>query len=309
MRVRQIGSTGIAAHEVGLGSWQLGSEAWGVEADGRRIVEAALECGCNFFDTAPGYAGGRSEEILGEALSGRRDGVVLCSKFGHTAEGESDFRAEQIAPALEQSLRRLRTDRLDILLLHNPPAEMLDSARVPHYDVLEQLRNSGKLRAYGVSVDWGREVKQVLSSTPSQVIEILFHAFHQDALALFEQARAQGVGLVAKVPLDSGWLSGKYGADSRFTGIRGRWSPAVIERRTALVADFNALLPAGLPTLEAALQYVLAQPQVGVVIPGAKSVDQVRRNMAAANFPLSPDVAAAILTLWESKIKDDPLPW
>ena len=123
MNLRPLGRTGLEVSEIGLGAWQLGNPVWQMNdhAEALRIVEAALDKGCNFFDTAPGYGACRSEEILGQALAPHRDRVVLCSKFGHTAEGGSDFSRAAVRPSIEASLRRLRTDRLDVCLLHNPP--------------------------------------------------------------------------------------------------------------------------------------------------------------------------------------------
>jgi aryl-alcohol dehydrogenase-like predicted oxidoreductase len=311
MNTRELGRTGIVVSEIGLGSWQLGSEAWRMddEAECFRMVDAALDVGCNLFDTAPGYGGGRSEEILGRAFQGRRERVLICTKFGHTPDGPSDFRLESIRPALEGSLKRLQTDHVDVYLLHNPPAEMLDGRKTPHYEELENLKAEGKLRAYGVSVDHGHEVETVLSTTPCQAIEILFNALHQDALSTFEKAHALGVGLIAKVPLDSGWLTGKYGADSAFTDIRRRWSHADIQRRAALVEKFTALLPENTSIMQGALQYILAQPQVSTVIPGARSVAQVTKNANATSGRLPDAVVDQIHALWEREIKSDPLPW
>jgi aryl-alcohol dehydrogenase-like predicted oxidoreductase len=308
---RQLGNTGIEVGEIGLGAWQLGTGAWGsrgVDAC-QAIIEAALDAGGNFFDTAPGYAGGHSEEMLGRAFRGRRDQAVICTKFGHTADGGTDFDSARIRPSLEDSLRRLQTDYVDVLLLHNPPSDLLDESRAPHYAELLALQAEGKIRAFGASVDWAVDVRKVRESTPSQVLEVLFNAFHQDPLSEFASAQAGGVGLIVKVPLDSGWLSGKYTSASSFDDIRGRWSPSVIERRAALLRQLQEVLPEGVGVRDAALQYVLAQPQVSTIIPGAKSVEQVRANFSAAQGKLSNATVAAIRELWEREIKNNALPW
>jgi aryl-alcohol dehydrogenase-like predicted oxidoreductase len=311
MNLRSLGSTGISVSEIGLGAWQLGNPAWAMHDTGEalRIVQTALDDGCNFFDTAPGYGEGRSESILGNALAPHRDRVVLCSKFGHTADGGSDFSAAAVRPALEASLRRLRTDYLDVYLLHNPPRELIDGTAPEVCDDLEKLKTEGKLRAYGVSLDWREELDLVLTHTRSTAVEVLFNAFHQDPLASFARAREQGVGIIVKVPLDSGWLSGRYRADSTFHDIRDRWTPDVIARRAALVEEFAALLPPGLSIPHAALQYILAQPEVSTVIPGAKSPAQARDNFAGGLAALPPETTRAIYSLWQSQLRDDPLPW
>jgi len=311
MKLRPLGSTGMQVSEIGLGAWQLANPAWGLENEDEAvgIVHAALDEGCNFFDTAPGYGEGRSETILGRALKGRRERVLLCSKFGHRADGSSDFSVSALRPSLEPSLQRLQTGHLDLLLVHNPPAELLDGDRTGLYAELEKLRGAGLIRAYGVSVDSAAEMRRVLETTQCQVMEVLFNVFSQDCAAAFSLAAQRGVGLIAKVPLDSGWLSGNYRATSRFTGIRERWSPEHITRRAALVEELAELLPPGLPMATAALRFVLAHPEVSTVIPGARSTAQAQRNFAAAAEPLPADLVVRLRQLWQSRLQSEPLPW
>ena len=311
MKSRLLGATGITVSGIGLGAWQLANPAWGLHdtAGALRIVEGALETGCNFFDTAPGYSEGRSEELLGQALKASRGSVTICTKFGHNADGTTNFDADAVRPALERSLRRLQTDYVDVYLLHNPPAQVLDGSHPGVYDELERLKSEGKLRAYGVSLDTLHELETVIKTTRCQAVEVLFNVFHQDPLAAFRLAKARGIGLIAKVPLDSGWLSGKYRGTSSFDGIRSRWTPEVIARRAALVEQFAALLPPGVPVRHAALQYILAQPEISTAIPGAKSAEQAGENFAAAGGTLSAETVRAIHSLWERELRDRPLPW
>jgi aryl-alcohol dehydrogenase-like predicted oxidoreductase len=308
---RLLGKTGLSVSEIGLGGWQLQNPKWGdgsVE-DARRIVRRALDEGCNFFDTAPGYTNGRSEELLGQTLESVRSSVIICTKCGHDADGASNFDPAAIRASLETSLRRLRTDYVDILLLHNPPIKLMDGTRAPQYEALEQFQREGKLRVYGVSLDHGRELETVAKTTRCGAVEVLFNVFHQEPLTAFPQAQAAGIGLIVKVPLDSGWLSGKYRGDSRFSGVRERWSREIIERRAALVEQFATLAPPGMPLACAALRFVLAHAEVSTVIPGAKTPEQVRDNFAAANARLPADQAQAIREFWERELKDNPLPW
>jgi len=312
MQLRPLGNSGLQVSAVGLGAWQLNNPLWGgADAAGSvRLVHAALDAGCNFLDTAPAYGDGASERLIGEALRGRRSAAVLCTKFGHTDAEAKDFSVAALRPTLEASLRRLQTDHVDVLLLHNPPPELLDRAQAAELHAgLEALRAEGKIRVFGASVDWREELHTLTTCSRSGAAEVLFNAFHQEPQPAFAAAAARGLGLIAKVPLDSGWLSGRYDGHSRFDGIRARWTPAVIARRGALVAKLQALLPPGLPLAQAALRFVLAQPEVSTVIPGAKSCAQLEANLAAAAAPLPPAVVAAIQALWSADIASDPLPW
>jgi aryl-alcohol dehydrogenase-like predicted oxidoreductase len=311
MKLRPFGNTGMNVSEIGLGAWQLANPDWGVDDrnEALQIVQKSLEAGCNFFDTAPGYGGGRSEELIGQGLRFVRKNVILCTKFGHTAEGITDFRTESIRPSLEASMKRLQTDYLDIVLMHNPPREMMDGRVSSQYEEFEKLKTEGIIRAYGVSLDWREELELVLDTTKSQAAEVFFNALYQETLPAYPKAQAQGMGLIIKVPLDSGWLSGKYRAGHKFEGVRDRWSPEVLARRSDLVEKFAALLPEGTSMAHAALQFVLAQPQVSTVIPGAKTVAQVLDNFAAADRQLSPEVVQSIRDLWTREIESDPLPW
>ena len=155
MKLRPFGNTGMNVSEIGLGTWQLANPDWGVHdrTEALRIVQKSLEAGCNFFDTAPAYGGGRSEELLGEGLQSLRKEVIICTKFGHTAEGATDFSKGTIRPSVEASLQRLQTDYLDIILMHNPPREMMDGRVASHYEEFEKLKVEGVIRAYGVSLD------------------------------------------------------------------------------------------------------------------------------------------------------------
>jgi aryl-alcohol dehydrogenase-like predicted oxidoreductase len=311
MQTRQLGSTGISVPVVGFGAWQLGNATdFGPmdEAAAVHLVHAALASGCNYFDTAPNYGRGASETLLGKALAGRRAGAVISSKVGHHADGKQDFGAGRIEASVEQSLARLKTDYLDVLLLHNPPFELLNG-RSESYAVLRKLRDAGKIRAYGLSLDWSREMLEVLRTSESQVLEILFNIFHQEPAAAFDLVRKKNVGLIAKVPLDSGWLAGRYTAESRFTGIRSRWSPEVIRRRAELVERIRFATADGSSSVQAALRFILAWPEVATVIPGVRSLDQLQENLSAADRPMPPETVAKLKALWAAELKDNPLPW
>ncbi|HEX6269519.1 MAG TPA: aldo/keto reductase [Anaerolineales bacterium] len=311
MKLRPLGDTGMNVSEVGLGAWQLANPDWGVHDRNAalQIIQKSLEAGCNFFDTAPGYGGGRSEKLLGEGLKSVRKDVIICTKFGHTAEGATDFDKHAIRPSIEASLRRLQTDYLDILLMHNPPREMMDGRIASQYEEFEKLKAEGIIRAYGVSLDWREEVELVVDTTKSKALEVFFNALYQEPLSAFQRAYENGAGIIVKVPLDSGWLSGRYRGGHQFDDIRKRWPPKVVARRSELVEQFAKLIPEGISMAHAALQFILAHPQVSTVIPGAKSVEQALDNFAAADKQLSSEVVQSMYGLWEREIMSDPLPW
>ena len=311
MKRRPFGNTGMMVSEIGLGAWQLANPDWGVSdrSEALRIIQKSLEGGCNFFDTAPGYGGGRSEELLGEGLKSLRKDVILCTKFGHTAEGTTDFGAHAIRPSIENSLRKLQTDYIDIVLMHNPPRDMMDGRISSQYEEFEKLKAEGKIREYGVSLDWREEIDLVVDTTKSRALEVFFNALYQEPLPAFQKAHDSGLGIIVKVPLDSGWLSGRYRKGHSFDDIRKRWPPEVVARRSELVEQFARLVPEGTSMAHAALQFILAQPQVSTIIPGAKTVEQALDNFAAADRQLSPDVVQSIVQLWEREIMSDPLPW
>jgi len=312
MEQRILGKSGIAVGVIGFGAWQLNNELWDGpdERTSIRLVQTALAAGCNFFDVAPGYGDGAGETLLGQALRGRRHESVICTKFGHGSQDGEDFSIAGLRASLEGSLRRLQTDYVDVLLLHNPPPALLDGSEAADlYAQLEELQRSGRLRAFGASIDFARDLRRLAETTHSQAAEVLFNAFLQDTRLAFRTARDSGLGLIAKVPLDSGWLSGKYNQQSRFDGIRDRWTKADITRRAALVEKLRELLPEGLPLAQAALRFILSHEEITTVIPGVKSANQLEANLATAAEPLPAESVTAIHQLWEDEIADCPLPW
>jgi aryl-alcohol dehydrogenase-like predicted oxidoreductase len=310
VNTRAFGNTGLEVSEIGLGGWQLGEQQWDGpdETESIRMVHRAMAAGVTFFDTAPCYAAGRSEEILGKALQGRWQRVVICTKFGRSPEG-TDFDHRRIAWSIENSLRRLQTSCLDIVLLHNPPALFLDGRSAPHFEVLERLREKGWLRFYGASVDWPGEIETVASTSRSRALEVWLSVLHQEPWEAVRAAAQVGLGTIVKVPLESGWLAGKYQAQSQFTDVRSRWSAEDIRRRAALTERFRALLPPGVSPTHGALRFVLANPGVSTVIPGAKSMAQLLDNLAAAEQPLPPGTVAEIRALFDDAIAGRPLAW
>ncbi|MYL54278.1 aldo/keto reductase [Pontibacillus yanchengensis] len=312
MKQRSLGNTGIQVSEVGFGAWQLGNEKdWGkmTENEAISLVHTAMDSGCNFFDTAPNYGDGKSEELLGKAFKGKRDQVVISSKCGHHPNDEQNFEPSKLILSVEESLRRLNTDYLDSLLLHNPPFSTLDG-NSHQFEVLRKLKEQGKIRAFGASVDTGKEMFELLNQTQSQIIEVMFNLFHQEPAAAIKSAQSQGVGVIAKVPLDSGWLTGKYDANSTFNGIRSRWSVEEIERRGELVEKVRRILKTDdISMVHGALQFILSYSEVSTVIPGARDIQQFNQNRSASQGRLSKELINELKGLWEEEIKDNKLTW
>ncbi len=310
MDLTRFGKPSIILQRVGFGGWQLGNnDLWGPmsDAEGVALVRAAIDKGVNFFDTAPGYGGGKSEEIIGMAMGDDRDKLVINTKFGHQADGTSDWRIEAIEPAIRESIARLRTTYLDSVVLHNPSMDIL-RGETGHFKELARMKHLGLIRAFGVSVDTREELETVLDHVTLDVIELLFNLFFQAPADLFERIKARRIVLVTKVPLDSGWLSGKYDEQSLFQGIRDRWSPDVIHRRAHLVRHVKAIFgkeDISLPSLA----FILSFEAVGCVIPGIKSIRQLNDNLAAAHYKLTEAELKAVRDLFERELRHHPLPW
>ena len=299
--------------EIGLGAWQLGvNSGWKgmTDEEATELVHKAIELGVNFFDTAPNYGRGTSESRLGSALkSYDRDTIVINTKFGHTDEGKTNYASGFIRESLEGSLRRLQVDYVDSLILHSPPFELLDGNKNDHYEILEQLKEEGKIRAYGASLDTYEQVNVLLQTTQSKVIEVFFNILHQDAARAFAMAKEKKVGIIVKIPLDSGWLSGKYDENSVFTGVRKRWSASNITTRAMLVNRIKEIIQPETNLAQMALSFCLAYDAVSTVIPGNTSMQQLTNNMASLSTPVSTELVKRLEQFYEEEVKPLSLPW
>ena len=300
VKTRVLGRTGLTISEIGFGAWALGGNAHGNsygptdDAESVAALRRAIELGVNFIDTADVYGWGHSEEILGEALQNRRDDVHIATKVGgdfYHGGVRMNFDPGYIAFALERSLKRLRTDHVDVYQLHNPPAEMMGDPET--YEALEALKAEHKIDHYGVSVHEPAEAELCFSAGSPEVVQIPFSLFRQEWIgAIFDAARKANVGIIAREPLGNGFLTGKILADARFVpgDIRHHWPPSMVAGRVAAAERLSFLARADRTMAQAALRFVLAFPEVGVTIPGAKTVAQVEENAAASDAaPLSKD--------------------
>lgn len=299
--------------EIGLGTWQLGNDfCWKAvsEKEATNIVEKSFEKGINFFDTAPNYGLGTSEERLGKILKNHtRDTFVINTKFGHNHLGKTDYRSETIRKSLEGSLKRLQMDFVDSLIIHNPPIHFLDGNQNDHYEILEKLIQEGKIKAYGASLDTYEEMKLLLETTNAKVIEAFFNILHQDARNIFDTSQQNDVGIIVKIPLDSGWLSGKYHAESVFTDIRNRWSSMDIQTRAHLVDKIKNILNCSDNLVQKALSFCLSYEAVSTVIPGAVSVAQLESNLKSLNTPITEEERIKLEEFYLNEVKHLHLPW
>ena len=292
MHTRTLGRTGLTVSEIGFGAWAIGGNAHGNSygpTDDRESISAvrrAVDLGVKFFDTADVYGWGHSEELLGEALEGRRDDVILATKVGgdfYHGGGRMNFDPGYVAFALDRSLKRLRTDRVDVYQLHNPPAEMMGDPAT--YETLESLKAEHKIDHYGVSVHEPSEALLCLEAGRPEVLQIPFSLFRQEWIDdFFGEARRAGIGVIAREPLGNGFLSGTIRPDARFPSgdIRHHWPPSMIAGRATAASRLSFLAGPSRTMAQAAVRFVLSFPEVSVTIPGSKTVAQLEENVAAS---------------------------
>ena len=313
MNYRKYLEGGIQVSELGFGAWQLGVESgWSLvsASDADRMIRQALDSGINFYDTAPNYGHGTSEERLGKVFKTLdRGAIVVNTKFGRLDTGAVDFSPKQIRGSIERSLKRLQIDYLDSAIIHSPPSDLLDGTKVDHYEVLERLQDEGKIRAYGASVDRAHEIETMLATTNAKVFQCFFNILHQDAKRAFDTVQSQGATVIAKIPFDSGWLTGKYGAESQFEGVRARWSADDIRTRARLVERVREIVGDETPITAAALGFCTAFQAVSTVIPGAVSEAQLRANIDAIQHPLSDATFAELEAFYAMEVEALGLPW
>jgi aryl-alcohol dehydrogenase-like predicted oxidoreductase len=300
MNYRSMGKTGYQVSEISLGTWQLGSK-WG-DAFNDEIAEqtlrAAADVGVNLFDTADIYQGGESERAIGRFLKKRRERIYVVTKCGraldpHTASG---YNEANITRFVEGSIRNMGVDALDLVLLHCPPTDVYYSRAA--FDALDKLKARGKIRHYGVSVERVEEAVKAMDYDISAV-EIIFNMFRLRPRELFfRQAKQNGVGVIVRVPLASGLLTGKYTKDTEFGSedhrSYNRNGEAFDKGETFSGVDYDTGLAAAQKLKDGlgpddlalgALRYVLMYDAVSTVIPGASSAGQIVENARAAVLP------------------------
>ncbi len=321
MNYRTLGRTGWKVSEISFGAWAIGG-FWGEvdDAESLAALHAAIDCGVNFIDTADVYGMGRSERLIAQLRRERREEIIVATKAGrrlspHTAEG---YNEKNLTAFVEDSLRNLATDCLDLLQLHCPPTDVYYRPEV--FGALDRLVEAGKIRYYGVSVERVEEALKAVEYPGVQSVQIIFNCFrHRPADLFFEQARRKQVGILARVPLASGLLTGKLARNSQFTpgdhrnfnrhgemfDVGETFSGVDYETAVEAVDELRRLTPPGVALSQFALRWILMFDAVTCAIPGAKRASQVRENCAASSLPPPPDAAmAAVRAIYERKIRD-----
>ncbi len=295
MKYRQLGKPGLKVSVVGLGTWQLGGE-WGKtfeQAEVNAMVDQAAELGINLIDTAECYGDHLSERLIGQAIRGRRDRWIIATKFGHRFkrrfERDDVYEPALVREQLEASLKALQTDYIDLYQFHSGTDAMFDTPGL--WEMLRGQVESGVVRHLGISISssyQGTHQVDRASDVGAGAIQVVYNRLQRKAEGqFFDAALSQGVGVLARVPLASGFLSGKYGKDARFdqTDVRAVWQSDEQRRRMAeQVEEVRKEVPEGVPMAQWALAWCLQHPAVSCVIPGCKTVEQVVSNARAADL-------------------------
>jgi aryl-alcohol dehydrogenase-like predicted oxidoreductase len=323
LEYRNLGETEMRVSEIGLGTWAFGSE-WGTvsDEDSYAALNRAIDLGVNFLDTADVYGHGRSEELIGRLLKERPgDEIFVATKAGrrldpHTAEG---YNHDNLSAFVERSLENLGVEALDLLQLHCPPTEVYRQDET--FEALDRLQEAGKLKNYGVSVEKVEEARMALGYPGVKTVQIIFNIFRQKpAEEFFPLAEERNAGIIARVPLASGLLSGKMSADREFASDDHRnfnregqafdrgetFSGVPFETGLEAAEELKELVPEGYTLAQLALRWILMHPAVSCAIPGVKRPDQVEDNLAAAEMPpLSKETMDRIREIYAHRVRPE----
>ena len=306
MNYRRLGRTELMVSEVGFGGLPIGGLRWGDVRDEHSLaaLQRAFELGVNFFDTADVYGRGHSEELIGQALASVRPNVLIATKVGidfyHGEPARANFAPAYIRQALDRSLERLRTDYVDLSQLHNPPQKLAKDDAI--WETLHDIQTAGLVRFFGVSCRTANDARAYIRAAESQdgqrrfgdTLQVAYNLLDQEAAAkdVFVEAHRHDWGVISRVPLASGALSGRYGPAHRFppNDFRAGWSAERLAETARRVEALRFLETPERSLAQAAIAFCLSQPAVSTVISGARTPEQVAENAAAADHaPLSDD--------------------
>ena len=314
MHYRTLGRTGLRVSDVGFGAMTIGGEIFGATDDQEslRALHRALDLGMNFIDTADAYGRGHSEELLAQVLKTRRSEVILATKGGNqftVRQGLRNFDPDYITSALENSLKRLQIETIDLYQLHNPSPEVMRKGEI--FERLDRCKREGKIRFYGISLEKTADGIVAIETGKPDTLQVVYNILHQDPEEqLFPLAQKENIGIIARVPLERGVLSGRFKETSEFyqkdwrTGVfseEGLWQvQAAVEKLDFLVKD-------DVPNLaQAALRFVLSHPAVSSVIPGIRTVKQVEDNLVVSGKILPPEDVKKLQALYRSEFRQIP---
>jgi len=305
MEYRELGRTGWKVSAISFGAWAIGS-TWGPvnDKDSLAALHRCLDLGVNFFDTADVYGDGHSERLLAQLRKERREPFHVATKAGRRLKVQEPggYSRENLTAFLDRSLKNLATDSIDLLQLHCPPQQVFYMPEV--FDILDDFAKAGKIRHYGVSVEKVEDALKAIEFPGVQTVQIIFNIFRQRPSELFfREARRRRVGILARLPLSSGMLTGKLTRASTFPPDDHRafnrhgeafdmgetFSGLDFETGLEAVEALRPLTPAGATLGQMALRWILMFPEVTCAIPGAKRASQVEENIAAASLPPLPD--------------------
>ena len=321
MKYRTLGKTGYKVSAVSFGAWAIGG-SWGPVKDAESIaaLHTAVEMGVNFFDTADGYGGGKSERLLAELRKERSEEIIIATKIGrrsnpHTADS---YNRENLTAYTEACLKNLDVEALDLVQLHCPPTEVYYRPEV--FGVMDDLVAAGKIKYYGVSVEKVEEALKAIAYPNVATVQIIFNMFrHRPADLFFDQAQQANVGILTRVPLASGLLTGKMTADTSFAENDHRnynrhgerfdkgetFSGVPYEVGLQAVEELEAICPESVSMVQFALRWILMFDAVSCAIPGAKRPSQAEENFAAADLPaLSDATMAAVKDVYDRLIRE-----
>jgi aryl-alcohol dehydrogenase-like predicted oxidoreductase len=321
MQYRRLGRTGLSVSTISFGAWAIGG-SWGPVDDGESIaaLHTALDAGVNFIDTADVYGDGRSERLVAQVRRERRgDRIVVATKAGRRlpAQTPDGYTRENLAAWIDRSLVNLETDALDLLQLHCPHRGVYDRPEV--FGLLDDFVRAGKVRHYGVSVETVDEAMKAIAYPGVETVQIIFNPFRlKPADRFFGEAAAREIGVIARVPLASGLLTGKLRRDSAFAADDHRafnrdgqafdkgetFSGVPYDLALAAVDAVRPLVPAGTTMAQFALRWILMWSAVTCAIPGAKNAAQARENVAAADLPaVLPETMAAMRRIYDERLR------
>jgi aryl-alcohol dehydrogenase-like predicted oxidoreductase len=320
MQYRELGRTGWKVSTVSFGAWAIGG-GWGPvqEAESLAALHRAVDLGVNFFDTADGYGNGNSERLLAQLRKERSETIYIATKIGrrlnpHVASG---YNRENLTAFVERCLLNLETEALDLVQLHCPPTEVYYMPEV--FGVLDDLVQAGKLRYYGVSVEKVEEALKAMGYPALQSVQIIFNLFRQRPAELFfREAVRRKVGILARLPLSSGMLTGKLTHNTQFDARDHRsynrhgeffdrgetFSGVDYETGLDVVDEVRPYVPAGMSLVQFALRWILMHEAVTCAIPGAKRPSQAEENAAAADLPpIPPETMQALAEIYARRIQ------